>query len=97
MGIIDARIHENGFVALSGSLALLEVKDWGGARPLTLANPGLESADRRLSRGPFIRVSPSPNGRLLALLNSNGLLWVDSTDFQRSMAEPDTQTASGDT
>ncbi|KAI5986106.1 vacuolar assembling sorting protein VPS16 [Pisolithus albus] len=132
MGIIDARIHENGFVALSGSLALLEVKDWGGARPLTLANPGLsepphawavippdqnisrhvevllsventivvvdnlESADQRISRGPFIRVSPSPNGRLLALLNSNGLLWVVSTDFQRSLAEFDTQTVSGD-
>ncbi|KAI6095558.1 vacuolar assembling sorting protein VPS16 [Pisolithus croceorrhizus] len=132
MGIIDARIHENGFVALSGSLTLLEVKDWEGARPLTLANPGLtepphawavippdqnisrhvevllsidntiivvdnlESVDQRISRGPFTRVSPSPNGRLLALLNSNGLLWVVSTDFQRSLAEFDTQTVSAD-
>jgi hypothetical protein len=41
MGIVDARIHENGLVALSGSLSLLEVKDWEGSRPLTLANPGL--------------------------------------------------------
>ncbi|KAF9239872.1 vacuolar assembling sorting protein VPS16 [Melanogaster broomeanus] len=128
MGIIDARIHENGLVALSGSLTLLEVKDWEGSRPLTLANPGLsepphawavippdqnisrhvevllsventilavdnlEGIDQRIARGPFLRVSPSPNGKLLALLNYNGLLWVVSTDFQRSLAEFDTQT-----
>ena len=41
MGIIDARIHENGLVALTGSLTLLEVKDWDGGKPLTLANPGV--------------------------------------------------------
>ncbi|KAJ7064984.1 vacuolar assembling/sorting protein VPS16 [Mycena amicta] len=41
MGVIDARIHDNGMVALTGSLMLLEVKGWDGARPLTLANPGL--------------------------------------------------------
>ncbi|KAF7316202.1 putative vacuolar protein sorting-associated protein 16-like protein [Mycena indigotica] len=41
MGVIDARIHDNGLVALTGSLMLLEVKGWEGARPLTLANPGL--------------------------------------------------------
>jgi hypothetical protein len=40
MGVIDARIHENGLVALTGSLSLLEVKGWEGSRPLTLANPG---------------------------------------------------------
>lgn len=40
LGVIDARIHENGLVALTGSLTLLEVKGWEGARPLTLANPG---------------------------------------------------------
>lgn len=40
MGIISARIHENGLVALTGSLTLLEVKGWEGGRPLTLANPG---------------------------------------------------------
>ena len=39
LGIIDARIHGNGFVAFTSSLALLEVKGWDGARPLTLANP----------------------------------------------------------
>jgi hypothetical protein len=40
MGVIDARIHENGLVALTGSLTLLEVKGWDGSRPLTLATPG---------------------------------------------------------
>ncbi|KAJ7634882.1 hypothetical protein FB45DRAFT_865494 [Roridomyces roridus] len=35
MCVIDARIHENGLVALTGSLLLLEVNDWDGARPLT--------------------------------------------------------------
>jgi len=40
MGIVDARIHENGLVALTGSLTLLEAKGWEGGRPLTLANPG---------------------------------------------------------
>ncbi|EGN92883.1 hypothetical protein SERLA73DRAFT_79230 [Serpula lacrymans var. lacrymans S7.3] len=126
MGIIDARIHEDGLVAMSGSLTLLEVKGWQGQRPLTLANPGLseppnswavippdqtisrhvevllsvnatifavdnlESVDQRLSRGPFTHVSPSPNGKLLALLTFSGLLWVVSTDFQRSLAEFET-------
>ena len=41
LGIVDARIHENGLVALTGSLTLLEVKGWEGAKPLTLANPGM--------------------------------------------------------
>ena len=51
----------------------------------------LESADQRLARGPFTHVSPSPNGKSLALLTLSGLLWVVSTDFQRSMAEFDTK------
>ncbi|TFY64524.1 hypothetical protein EVJ58_g2580 [Rhodofomes roseus] len=41
MGIIDARIHESGLVALTGSLTLLEAKGWDGGKPMTLANPGL--------------------------------------------------------
>lgn len=41
LGVIDAQIMENGLVALTGSLSLLEVKGWTGSRPLTLANPGL--------------------------------------------------------
>lgn len=40
LGIIDARIHETGLVALTGSLTFLEVKAWTGGKPLTLANPG---------------------------------------------------------
>lgn len=39
-GIIDARIHENGLVAMTGSLTFMEVRGWEGAKPLTLANPG---------------------------------------------------------
>ncbi|CCL98206.1 uncharacterized protein FIBRA_00200 [Fibroporia radiculosa] len=131
LGIIDARIHENGIVALTGSLTLLEIKEWNGGKPLTLANPGLsqpphswavippdftisrhvevlmsvessiysvdnlESVDQQLSRGPFTRMSPSPNGKSLALLTYSGLLWVVSTDFQRSLAEFNTTDAPG--
>ncbi|KAL0062112.1 Vacuolar protein sorting-associated protein 16 [Marasmius tenuissimus] len=127
LGVVDARIHENGLVALTGSLTLLEVKGWDGARPLTLANPGLseppsswtiippdlnisrhieillsvdstiytvdnlESIDQRLSQGPFTHVSSSPNGKSLALLTFSGTLLVVSSDFQRRMAEFDTQ------
>jgi hypothetical protein len=40
LGIIDARIHENGLVALTGSLTFLEVKGWEGGRPLALAAAG---------------------------------------------------------
>lgn len=40
LGVIDAQIHENGLVALMGSLTLLEVKGWEGGKPLALANPG---------------------------------------------------------
>ncbi|KAJ7892873.1 vacuolar assembling/sorting protein VPS16 [Mycena olivaceomarginata] len=123
MGVIDARIHENGLVALTGSLSLLEVKGWEGTRPLTLANPGLsqppnswavippdlnisrhvevllsvdstiftvdnlECIDQRLSQGPFTHVSPSPNGKSLALLTFSGTLLVVSADFQRTLAE----------
>ncbi|KAL0960087.1 hypothetical protein HGRIS_011732 [Hohenbuehelia grisea] len=129
LGIIDAQVHDNGLVALTGSLTLLEVKGWEGNRPLTLANPGLsepphawtiippdlnvsrhvevllsvdttiysvdnlESIDQRLSRGPFTHLAASPNGKSLALLTYAGVLWVVSTDFQRSMAEYDTKTA----
>ncbi|KAG6849371.1 hypothetical protein H0H93_009065 [Arthromyces matolae] len=128
LGLIDARIQDNGLVAMTGVLTLLEVKGWDGARPLTLASPGLtepphfwsvippdvnisrhvevllsvdttilsvdnlEVVDQRISRGPFSHVSPSPNGKALAMLTFSGLLWAVSTDFQRSMAEFDTNT-----
>ena len=41
MGMIEAQIHENGFVTPTGSLTLLEIKDWDGGKPPTLVNPGL--------------------------------------------------------
>ena len=40
-GIIDARIYENGLVAMTGALALLEVKSWSGAKAIALASTGL--------------------------------------------------------
>ncbi|KAG6918389.1 hypothetical protein DXG01_014790 [Tephrocybe rancida] len=128
LGLIDARIQENGLVAMTGALTLLEVKGWEGVRPLTLASPGLsepphvwsvippdvnisrhvevllsvdstilsvdtlEVVDQRISRGPFTHISPSPNGKALALVTFSGVLWAVSTDFQRSMAEFDTTT-----
>ncbi|KAF9051351.1 vacuolar protein sorting 16 isoform 1 [Panaeolus papilionaceus] len=131
VGVIDVKIHDNGLVALTSGLTLLEVKGWEGGRPMTLANPGLseppsswaiippdlnisrhievllsvdstihtvdnlESVDQRLSRGPFTHVSPSPNGKALALLTFNGTLWVVSADFQRSMAEFETSNVVG--
>ncbi|TEB34385.1 vacuolar assembling/sorting protein VPS16 [Coprinellus micaceus] len=131
MGIIDAKMYGNGLVALTSSLTLLEVKGWEGARPLTLANPGLsepphawsiippdlnisrhvevllsteqtiftvdnlENIDQRLSRGPFTHISPSPNGKFLALLTFTGTLWVVSTDFQRNILEFETTQVAG--
>ncbi|KAG5349257.1 hypothetical protein C0989_004971 [Termitomyces sp. Mn162] len=128
LGLMDVRIQENGLVAMTGALTLLEVKGWDGGRPLTLASLGLtepphvwsvippdvnisrhvevllsvdstilsvdhlEVVDQRISRGPFTHISPSPNGKALALLTLSGLLWAVSTDFQRSMAEFDTNT-----
>ena len=58
-----------------------------------LAIGRLESIDQCVARGPFLRVSPSPNDKPLALLNYNGLLWVVSVGFQRGLAEFDAQTA----
>lgn len=60
-----------------------------------LAVDNLESVDQRLSRGPFTHVSPSPNGKSLALLTFSGTLWVVSTDFQRNLAEFDTGSIAG--
>jgi hypothetical protein len=39
IGILDARIHEHGLVALTNHLSFLEVKLWTGAKPLALALP----------------------------------------------------------
>ncbi|KDQ58687.1 hypothetical protein JAAARDRAFT_57575 [Jaapia argillacea MUCL 33604] len=40
LGVLDAKIHASGLVAMTGSLSLLEVKGWEGGKPLTLASPG---------------------------------------------------------
>jgi hypothetical protein len=50
----------------------------------------LESVDQRISRGPFTHLSPSPNGKMFALLTFSGVLWVVSTDFQQNRLEFDT-------
>jgi hypothetical protein len=55
----------------------------------------LENIDQRFPRGPFTHLSASPNGKSLALLTFSGLLLVVSTDFQRPLAEFDTQNAIG--
>ncbi|ELU41202.1 vacuolar assembling/sorting protein VPS16 [Rhizoctonia solani AG-1 IA] len=39
IGIMDARIHEHGLVALTNQLTFLEVKEWSGTKPLALALP----------------------------------------------------------
>lgn len=47
-------------------------------------------SDMRLTRGPFAKISVSPNGKLLALLiTQEKKLWVVSSDFQRSLSEFD--------
>ena len=55
----------------------------------------LENVDQRISRGPFTHLAASPNGKSLALLSHSGLLWVVSTDFQRSLAEFNTEGVAG--
>ncbi|SNX85643.1 related to vacuolar protein sorting 16 [Melanopsichium pennsylvanicum] len=45
--------------------------------------------DMRLSRGPFHIIRPSPNGKLLALMTADLVLWVVSADFSRSLSEFD--------
>ncbi|EJD40200.1 vacuolar protein sorting-associated protein 16 [Auricularia subglabra TFB-10046 SS5] len=40
-GVIDARIYENGLVAMTGLYGLLEVKGWAGGKSSSLASTGL--------------------------------------------------------
>jgi hypothetical protein len=46
---------------------------------------------KRITRGPFLSIIPSPNGRFLSLLshptNASPQLWVTSADFTRSLSE----------
>lgn len=60
------------------------------AESTILSVDNLECVDQRISRGPFTHLAPSPNGKSLALLLFTGTLWVVSTDFQRNLAEYDT-------
>jgi hypothetical protein len=48
-----------------------------------------------VSRGPFSHITPSPNGRFLALITATGVLWVVSTDFARSLSEVDISAMGG--
>ncbi|TKA54279.1 hypothetical protein B0A53_03371 [Rhodotorula sp. CCFEE 5036] len=62
----------------------------------------IDCIDQRLTRGPYRSITPSPNGRFLALLTlpppsppsnsttssaTDPLLWVTSSDFARSLSE----------
>ncbi|KAM0749316.1 vacuolar protein sorting-associated protein 16 [Meredithblackwellia eburnea MCA 4105] len=53
----------------------------------------IDVQDQRLTRGPFLSITPSPNGRFLSLLShpsdSSPQLWVASSDFTRSLSEFD--------
>ena len=48
---------------------------------------------QHITRGPFLAISPSPNGRFLSLLSAHSgespQLWVASSDFGRSLSESD--------
>lgn len=156
VGVLDAKIWEDGMVVMRGDLGFLEVRGWPtsdeelgedeeasgkqdlfgqsnvpkGGRIETLESAGindppacwavippsvsstravqvlvprgdsvivvdaLDAADQRLSRGPFTRIVPSPNGRFLALLTAHnspkpGIVWVVSCDFGRELSEFD--------
>eukprot|EP00126_Sphaerothecum_destruens_P002678 Sdes_comp16105_c0_seq2m5325 len=52
-----------------------------------------EAQDQLLERGPFTQMTVSPNGKLLALHSDEGLIWVVSTDFQKSFSEFFTKTS----
>lgn len=150
-GVLEAKIYEEGMVALLGSLNFVEVKAWqregsAGGKVTVLANAGLEekpscwcvispdlsstrgvevligsgttilrldeidvqdqvgsiarfarssltpNASQRIARGPFLSITPSPNGRFLSLLSASPTgpeLWVTSSDFARSLSEFD--------
>jgi hypothetical protein len=39
LGVLEARIHPGGLVAMTGAYTFLEVRGWDGAKALVLANP----------------------------------------------------------
>ncbi|KAI8328235.1 Vps16, C-terminal region-domain-containing protein [Chlamydoabsidia padenii] len=46
-----------------------------------------ESQDQFLQKGPFTKMTVSPNGKFLALFTAEGKLWVVSADFQKNISE----------
>lgn len=66
-GVVDARVHGGGLVAMTGSLTLLDVKGFTGSKPLALANSNLTEPphawtiippDLTLSRHTEVLLSP---------------------------------------
>eukprot|EP01118_Nematostelium_gracile_P020450 TRINITY_DN9916_c0_g1_i1.p1 TRINITY_DN9916_c0_g1~~TRINITY_DN9916_c0_g1_i1.p1 ORF type:complete len:794 (-),score=201.81 TRINITY_DN9916_c0_g1_i1:37-2124(-) len=49
------------------------------------------SVDQLLSTGPYLKMALSPNGRLLATFNDQGMLWVMSSDFQKVHSQLNTK------
>ncbi|KAL8276676.1 hypothetical protein RQP46_010944 [Phenoliferia psychrophenolica] len=53
----------------------------------------IDVQDQHLTRGPFLSITPSPNGRFISLLShlpdSSPQLWVASSDFTRSLSDFD--------
>ena len=76
---------------------------WDDSLTLFLAREyaRLPICEQRLTRGPYRSITPSPNGRFLAILTvppsppsnsttstaTDPLLWVTSSDFARSLSE----------
>ena len=46
-----------------------------------------EAHDQLLASGPFLRLAPSPNGKLVAAFSASGALLVISSDFSRHLSE----------
>ncbi|EJC99299.1 vacuolar protein sorting-associated protein 16 [Fomitiporia mediterranea MF3/22] len=75
-GVVDARIHGGGIVALTGALALLDVKGFTGAKPLALTSPGLTEPphtwtiippDLTISRHTEVLLSPTTSSSVFSV------------------------------
>ncbi|KAL6073866.1 Vacuolar protein sorting-associated protein 16 [Balamuthia mandrillaris] len=71
-----------------------EVSSSGGVEVLLSTTTGTVLAvdaenvhDRLVSTGPFLKMSVSPTGKLLASFASTGVLWVTSVDFAAKLSE----------
>jgi hypothetical protein len=45
------------------------------------------TTDRNIKNGPFTRMTVSPTGKILATYNTQGQLWVVTTDFAQNLSE----------